>query len=45
MRVTEHIVVDEEVRKFLEKERHYPKEPFNDVLRRLLKMKNKEEKK
>ncbi|GAI50075.1 unnamed protein product [marine sediment metagenome] len=33
-----HIVVDGEVRKFLEKYKLHPRESFNDALRRLLKL-------
>lgn len=40
-----HILVDEEVKDFLEKNKIHPREPFNDVVRRLLKIKDKGDKK
>jgi predicted CopG family antitoxin len=42
-KATEHIIVDEEVKEFLKKEKLHPRESFNEVLRRLLKLKGKKE--
>ncbi len=42
MRATEHILVDEEVKKYLEDKKKHPRESFNGVLRRQLKLKDKE---
>ncbi|GAG30788.1 unnamed protein product [marine sediment metagenome] len=41
MRATEHILVDEKVKEFLEKNKLHNRESFNEVIRRLLKLKEK----
>jgi len=40
MRADEHILVDKELKDFLEKKKKSNRESFNEVLRRLLKLKN-----
>jgi len=40
MRATEHILVDIELRNFLDKNKKDSKETYNEVLRRLLKLEN-----
>ena len=36
--VTKPIKVDEEVKKILDKKKRYPRETYNDVLRKILKL-------
>jgi len=39
MALTKHILIDEEVNKILDKMKIHPRETYNDILRRLLKLK------
>ena len=41
MSAVEHILVDEEVKKYLEGRKKHPRESFNEVLRRELKLKGR----
>ena len=41
MKLTEQIYIDKELKEFIIKNKEYPRETSNDVLRRLLKIKEK----
>ena len=40
----EHIIIDKEVKEMLDKMKVHPREPYNDVLRKILKLNKKIEK-